>query len=224
MAPWQFVSSCAVLLFAVAGAQESTLAATTLANNPSGAFVYVPSTTVEGQISTGANSTTSLRTVTYWPALAGMGISQSAFTLAPCAIRSPHIHQRAAGLLYAYDADSLEVGFVTENGTAVTNTIASGASAVFPQGLIHYQYNSGCTNATYTISYGSELPGTQVVTQALLSLPNNVLAASLGIQPSYVGSLAGEVPSNRFVGNVADCEARCGNTTASLSSAGRKMI
>lgn len=31
-------------------------------------------------------------------------------------------------------ADSLEVGFVTENGTAVTNTIASGASAVFPQG------------------------------------------------------------------------------------------
>ena len=128
---------------------------------------------------TGANSTTSLRTVTYWPALAGMGISQSAFTLAPCAIRSPHIHQRAAGLLYAYDgmqlkshtilwvasyatnadeacyanpaivrlisgpviaaADSLEVGFVTENGTAVTNTIASGASAVFPQGTYTIQ-------------------------------------------------------------------------------------
>ena len=103
-----------------------------------------------------------------------MGISQSVFTLAPCTIRSPHIHQRAAGLLYAYDgmhldcqnfvwvasyfanddeacyanpavvclisgpviaaADSLEAGFVTENGTAVTNVIASGASAVFPQG------------------------------------------------------------------------------------------
>lgn len=118
-------------------------------------------------VQTGASSTTSLRTVTNWPALAGMGISQSAFTLAPCAIRSPHTHQRAAGLLYAYDgmqllilvpsvvsllqlatnpvmclinslivaaADSLEVGFVTENGTAVTNTIKSGASAVFPQG------------------------------------------------------------------------------------------
>ena len=26
-------------------------------------------------------------------------------------------------------------------------------------GLIHYQFNSGCTNATYSISYGSELPG-----------------------------------------------------------------
>ena len=40
-----------MLLFAVAGAQESTLAATTLASNPPGAYVYVPSTTVEGQIS-----------------------------------------------------------------------------------------------------------------------------------------------------------------------------
>ena len=39
-----------MLLVAVAGAQESTLAATTLANNPPDAFVYVPSTAVEGAI------------------------------------------------------------------------------------------------------------------------------------------------------------------------------
>ena len=62
---------------------------------------------VNTAVQTGASSTTSLRTVTYWPALAGMGISQSAFTLAPCTIRSPHIHQRAAGLLYAYDGTHL---------------------------------------------------------------------------------------------------------------------
>lgn len=89
-------------------------------------------------------------------------------------------------------------------------------------GLIHYQFNSGCTNATYTISYGSELPGTQVVTQALLALPADVLAASLGIATSAVGQLAGQVPSNKFVGGVADCEARCANSTASTSAmAGR---
>ena len=50
MAPWQFLGLCAVILGAVAGAQESTLAATTLANNPPSAFVYVPSTTIEGQV------------------------------------------------------------------------------------------------------------------------------------------------------------------------------
>lgn len=217
----QLIVLCAVLLGVAAQAQESTLSATTVANNPGSAFVYVPSTTVEGAIATGASSTTSLRTVTYWPALAGMGISQSTFTLAPCAVRSPHLHLRASGLLYAYDADSLEVGFVTENGTAITNTIASGASAVFPQGLIHYQFNSGCKNATYTISYGSELPGTQVVTQALFNLPANVLAASLNIQTSAAHELAGQIPTGRFVGGVADCQARCADSMGSLSTTGR---
>ncbi len=94
-------------------------------------------------------------------------------------------------------------------------------------GLIHYQYNSGCTNATYTISYGSELPGTQVVTQALLALPADVLAASLGIDVSAVGLLNTQVPSNKFVGNVSDCVARCSANNASTSStsmAGRRLL
>ena len=56
-------------------------------------------------VQTGADSVTSLRTATYFPALTGMGISQSAFTLAPCALRSPHIHQRGSGLLYAHDGE-----------------------------------------------------------------------------------------------------------------------
>ena len=33
-----------------------------------------------------------------------------------------------------FAVDSLEVGFVNENGTAVINRIGTGASAVFPQG------------------------------------------------------------------------------------------
>lgn len=211
------VAACSVL---GATAQETLAAVSTLATNALTDFVYVPSTTVSGAISTGAGSTTSLRTSTYWPALTGMGISQSAFTLAPCTLRSPHIHQRGSGLLYAYQADSLEVGFVNENGTAVSNTISSGASAVFPQGLIHYQYNSGCTNATYTISYGSELPGTQVVTQALLALPADVLASSLGINTTDVGLLNTEIPSNRFVGGVSDCRTRCAATSGNAAMAG----
>lgn len=67
------------------------------------------------------------------------------------------------------------------------------ACYVVVAGLIHYQYNSGCTNATYTISYGSELPGTQVVTQGLLHLPKNVLAASLGIQVSCCNLLQNKI-------------------------------
>lgn len=228
MAFYKITAVVAAFCFVGATAQENTLAAVAdLASNPNSAFVYVPQTSVTGEITTGANSVTSLRTAAYWPALTGLGISQSAFTLAPCTLRSPHIHERASGILYAAQADSLEVGFVNENGTSVNNTISTGTSAVFPQGLIHYQYNSGCTNATYTISYGSELPGTQVVTQALLALPADVLAASLGIDISAVGLLNSQVPSNKFVGNVSDCVARCSANNASTSStsmAGRRLL
>ncbi|KAL3135207.1 hypothetical protein ABBQ38_006290 [Trebouxia sp. C0009 RCD-2024] len=181
----------ASLLLVGTSAQETLSTVETLATQAATNFVYVPSTTVTGAISTGAGSSTSLRTSTYWSALTGMGISQSAFTLAPCALRSPHIHQRASGILYASD------------------------------GLIHYQYNPRCTNATYTISYGSELPGTQVVTEGLLALPADAVAADLGINASSVALLNLQVPTNRFVGGVAECVARCSNSSNPLSTAGK---
>jgi len=129
MASYKSIAVVAAVLFVGATAQENTLAAVAdLASNPNSAFVYVPQTSVTGEITvscqvellagshprhgppthncacaaqTGADSVTSLRTATYWPALTGLGISQSAFTLAPCTLRSPHIHERASGILYA---------------------------------------------------------------------------------------------------------------------------
>lgn len=53
--------------------------------------------------------------------------------------------------------------FVTEDAAReVYNELSTGASAVFPVGLIHYQQNLGCEVAEYVISYNSEDPGTQV--------------------------------------------------------------
>jgi len=54
-----------------------------------------------------------------------------------------------------------------------------------------------------------------------------VLAASLGIDVSAVGLLNTQVPSNKFVGNVSDCVARCSANNASTSStsmAGRRLL
>ena len=44
--------------------------------------------------------TSQKRMVGQWPALKGRKISQTVFTLDPCAMRPAHVHQRAAGLLY----------------------------------------------------------------------------------------------------------------------------
>ena len=61
-----------------------------------------------------------------------------------------------------YAGSNLVVGFVTEDGTPVINQVSTGASVLFPQGLVHYQQNLDCYQTTYTISYNSEDPGTQV--------------------------------------------------------------
>ena len=50
-------------------------------------------------------------------------------------MRAAHTHFYASGLLYAIDANALAVSFVLEGGPAVVNTITTGASAVFPQGV-----------------------------------------------------------------------------------------
>ena len=50
------------------------------------------------QGSTGGTS--QKRMVSQWPALAGRKISQTVFTLDPCALRPAHVHQYADGLLY----------------------------------------------------------------------------------------------------------------------------
>lgn len=163
-------------------------------------------------------------------ALQNLGVSMTSFELAPCAVRQPHIHQYASGMLYAIEgewmesmasmhvrarehsvptwplalhclpppplppsaADSLVVGFVQENGTSVQNTISSGASAVFPQGLVHYQFNNGCTNATYTIAYNDPQGSTVNIVPALFDLPK------VGCTPGLAWRKGGMAPCCAF--------------------------
>ncbi len=66
--------------------------------------------------------------------------------------------------------------FVVEDASReVVNELRSGASAVFPQGLIHYQQNLGCETAEYVISYNAESPGTQVQQSLGVVLDNHYL-------------------------------------------------
>ena len=51
--------------------------------------------------------TSQKRMVGQWPALKGRKISQTVFTLDPCAMRPAHVHQRADGLLYVISGKPL---------------------------------------------------------------------------------------------------------------------
>ena len=51
MGSWQCVAVIAALFVVSVSAQETVAAVTTLADNGNSAFVYVPTTTVEGEVS-----------------------------------------------------------------------------------------------------------------------------------------------------------------------------
>ena len=54
----------------------------------------------QGALQGSGGGTSQKRMVGQWPALKGRKISQTVFTLDPCAMRPAHVHQRADGLLY----------------------------------------------------------------------------------------------------------------------------
>ena len=56
MASWQCVACLAALVTLGAYAEDTVLGATTVANSPSGAFIYVPDPTVEGQVAVNIHS------------------------------------------------------------------------------------------------------------------------------------------------------------------------
>ncbi|KAK9825785.1 hypothetical protein WJX74_007381 [Apatococcus lobatus] len=197
---------------APAPAPAAATAESTLASIPSSQFVYHPTTPALNTAVSGGGSS-SQRLLAQWPALKGTGISQTAFNLNPCSLRPPHTHPYASGLLYATSANNLQVGFVMADGTSepVVNNITTGASALFPQGLIHYQLNLDCQPASYTISYSSEEPETQTVVNGLLGLPRPALQAALGFSSGDFDLWQAQAPTSKFIQVAdADCAARCG--------------
>ncbi|CAK0737411.1 hypothetical protein CVIRNUC_000908 [Coccomyxa viridis] len=185
------------------------------------AFVYNP--VLQGLNGTqgSGGGTSQKRMVGQWPALKGRKISQTVFTLDPCAMRPAHVHQRADGLLYVISGARFVVGFVSEEGKPVVNEISTGASAIFPVGLVHYQQNLDCYTASYTISYNSEDPGTQMTYPSLLALPDSAVAATLGLNQTGLASLKNEHPPTAFVPKSdAECAARCKLGAASAPAPG----
>ena len=120
------------------------------------------------------------------PTLAGLGVSFTHFTVEPCGINAPHVHPRGTELLFVVKAEFLRTAFVEENGATVDgsavvrNDIKTGQVVVFPQGLIHYQQNLGCTTAEYISALSSEDAGTVTLATRLFQLPEEGLAGTLG--------------------------------------------
>ncbi|KAL2333844.1 hypothetical protein Fmac_015057 [Flemingia macrophylla] len=107
-------------------------------------------------------------TVVEFPALSGQSISYALFQYPGGSINPPHIHPRAAELLFLVSG-SLQVGFVDTKRTLYTQNLQPGDVFIFPKGLIHYQYNPQSASATAISGFGSANAGTVSIPLSVFS-------------------------------------------------------
>ncbi|KAH6804146.1 RmlC-like cupins superfamily protein [Perilla frutescens var. frutescens] len=133
------------------------------------------------------------------PGLNTLGVSLARVDFAPYGINPPHTHPRATEAFLLVEG-TLYVGFVTSNpadpaqkNKLFTKYLYPGDVFVFPQGLIHFQFNVGKTNAVAFASFGSQLPGTITIANAVFGsdppINPDVLAKAFQVEKNIIDYL-----------------------------------
>ncbi|KAL8129843.1 hypothetical protein V2J09_018998 [Rumex salicifolius] len=100
-----------------------------------------------------------------------LGISIARIDYGPYGQNPPHTHPRATEILTVLEG-TLYVGFVTSNlqgggNKLFAKTLYKGDVFVFPQGLIHFQFNVGNTPAVAIAALSSQNPGAVTIANAV---------------------------------------------------------
>ncbi|XP_027164724.1 germin-like protein subfamily 1 member 7 isoform X4 [Coffea eugenioides] len=125
-----------------------------------------------GSISKPLGSNVTQVNVNQIPGLNTLGVSLARLDFAPYGLNPPHIHPRATEVLFVLEG-TLLVGFVTSNpgmnmkNKLFTKVLNPGDVFVFPQGLIHFQFNQGETDAVAFAGFGSQNPGVITIANAV---------------------------------------------------------
>jgi len=120
-----------------------------------------------------------------------LGISLARIDYAPFGLNPPHTHPRATEILTVLEG-SLYVGFVTSNpdNKLFTKVLKKGGVFVFPEGLIHFQFNYGTKSAVALAALSSQNPGVITVANAVFgskpSISDDVLAKAFQVDKHTV--------------------------------------
>lgn len=128
------------------------------------------------------------------PGLNTLGISMARVDYVPGGLNTPHTHPRATEILTVVEGQ-LYAGFVTANpdNKFFTKVLNKGDVFVFPQGLIHFQFNIGKTNAVAIAGISSQNPGVNRVADAVFGskpdrIPSDILAKAFQID-QYIAKM-----------------------------------
>ncbi|KAL2521198.1 Germin-like protein subfamily 1 member 18 [Forsythia ovata] len=134
---------------------------------------FFPGLNKPGNTSNPLGSMVTLANVNKFPGLNTLGISLVRIDYAPYGLNPPHLHPRASEFLFCVEG-TLFAGFVTSNpedpnvkNKLFTKILYPGDVFVFPQGLIHFQYNVGKTNAFAFAGLSSQFPGVNTIANAV---------------------------------------------------------
>ncbi|KAL6643952.1 hypothetical protein ACP70R_018718 [Stipagrostis hirtigluma subsp. patula] len=120
-----------------------------------------------------------------------MGISLVRIDYAPYGLNPPHTHPRATEILTVLEGQ-LYVGFVTSNpgNKLFTKVLGKGDVFVFPQGLIHFQFNYGTSKAVAIAGLSSQNPGVITVANTVFgskpSISDDILAKAFQVDKNIV--------------------------------------
>ncbi|KAL2892774.1 putative germin-like protein 2-1 [Bienertia sinuspersici] len=120
----------------------------------------------------GANAT--LVDIARFPAVNTQGVSIARVDFAPFGLNTPHLHPRGSEI-FAVMEGTLYAGFVTADDKLYDTIIKKGDIIVFPQGLVHFQFNIGKTDALAIASFGSQNPGRVNVANAVFGSNPRIL-------------------------------------------------
>ncbi|XP_074287847.1 germin-like protein [Silene latifolia] len=131
------------------------------------------------------------------PGLNTLGISLARIDFAPYGLNPPHTHPRATEVLTVLEG-TLYVGFVTSNlatggNKLFTKVLNKGDVFVFPQGLVHFQFNVGNCPAVAIAGLSSQNPGVVTIANAVFGpqppISVDVLAKAFQLDANVVKSL-----------------------------------
>ncbi|XP_047164768.1 auxin-binding protein ABP19a-like [Vigna umbellata] len=127
-----------------------------------------------------------------FPGVNGLGISVARLDLAADGVIPLHTHPGASELLVVVEGQ-ICAGFVDSGNNVYLKTLEKGDIMVFPQGLLHFQINSGNSQALAFVSFGSANPGLQILDFALFKsdFPTELITQTTFIDAAVVKKLKG---------------------------------
>ncbi|OEL25866.1 Germin-like protein 8-13 [Dichanthelium oligosanthes] len=105
--------------------------------------------------------------VRQFPGMNGLGLGATRVDIHPGGVVPLHTHPEGSELLIVIEGP-LVAGFISaDTNTVYTKTVNKYELFVFPQGLLHFQYNVGNTTAVAFAAYSSSNAGLQITDYAL---------------------------------------------------------